>query len=512
MHKSQVFFYLMMAFIVGIFSSSLIAIPQMAILILLIIAIVGLAVVTYQKTFNDDNDGIYKRRILALIFFSIILFSLGAWYFNKYSSSHSFVKEVSDRNIDIEFRGYIDSESRPQGQSQQYVFKVKYIIFPKYVIATDEKILVTDTISPARSYGEDLIIVGKPQMPSGINSAGYANYLKTQDVVGTIAFPKISKDTKSRVSFREGIAIRIYERIYSVKKSFESAISKSLPEPNASFVNGILLGSRQSIPDDLKNDFNKTSTTHILAISGYNIAIVSTYLLALLVIFIRRRWAFWIAVFGIVVFTILTGASASVVRAAIMGILLSFANGYGRLYDQKISISLAALIMILLNPFVLTLDIGFQFSFLSVLGIAYLYPILKEKFSKIKGPEMIKETLLMTLSAQIYVLPLAIYYFNNFSLVSLPVNVLILPFVPFAMALGFLIGISGIFLPLLGKLIGLFAWALTAYQIWIVKFFASLKYSNLIIVPNLWAIIGVYLIIIGITIWGTKSINVQKDV
>ena len=163
--------------------------------------------------------------------------------------------------------------------------------------------------------------------------------------------------------------------------------------------------------------------------------------------------------------------------------------------------------MILLNPFVLTLDIGFQFSFLSVLGIAYMYPILKDRSNKIKSPEIIKDTLLMTLSAQIFVLPLAVYYFHNFSLVSLPVNVLILPFVPLAMVLGFATGIFGIIWPLLGKIIGLLAWALTNYQIWIVRYFASLKYSNLSINPSLRSIIFVYVIIVVLTIIDTKSIN-----
>jgi len=511
LHKSQVFFCLMMAFMLGIFIASILPISQSLISIILIAAIIGLAVVTYQRTFGNDDLGIYRRRLFAILFFSIILFSIGAWYFNKYNAKHGFVREVADRNIEVVFRGYIDGESRIQGQAQTYVFRVKEIILPKYGIATDEKILVTDRLFPSRQYGEFLVLAGKPKSPDGLDNGSYANYLKTQGVTGTLFFPKVSGDEKLYVSSLEKIVINGYEIIFKIKSRFERAISQSMPEPNSSFVGGILLGSRQSIPDDLKNDFNKTSTTHILAISGYNIAIVSAVFLALLIIFVRRKMAFWISVAGIIIFTILTGASASVVRAAIMGILLSFANGYGRLYDQKISISLAALIMILLNPFVLTFDTGFQFSFLSVLGIAYMYPVLRGKLGEIKGPEIIKETLFMTLSAQIFVLPLAVYYFHNFSLVSLPVNVLILPFVPLAMMFGFTAGVFGIIWPLLGKMVGFLAWALTSYQIWIVRYFASLRYSNLSVDLNLWAIIFIYVIIIVLTIIGTRSINSREN-
>jgi len=501
----------MVAFMSGIFIASVLPVPQSLISVILIVAIIGLTVVTYQRTFKNDDLGIYRRRLFAILFFSIILFSIGAWYFNKYNAKHGFVKEVADRNIEVVFRGYIDGESKIQGQAQTYVFRVKEIILPKYGIITDEKILVTDRLFPSRQYGEFLVLAGKPKSPDGLDNDSYVNYLKTQGVTGTLFFPKVLGDEKLHISSLEKIVINSYEIIFRIKNRFERAISQSMPEPNSSFVGGILLGSRQSISSDLKNDFNKTSTTHILAISGYNIAIVSAVFLSLLIVFVRRKIAFWVSVIGIIIFTILTGASASVVRAAIMGILLSFANGYGRLYDQKISISLAALIMILLNPFVLTFDIGFQFSFLSVLGIAYMYPVLRGKLGKIKGPETIKETLFMTLSAQIFVLPLAVYYFHNFSLVSLPVNILILPFVPLAMMLGFTAGIFSIIWPLLGKIVGLLAWALTSYQIWVVRYFASLRYSNLSVDLGLWAIVFVYAIIIVLTIIGTRSINSKEN-
>ncbi|KKR14828.1 MAG: internalization-related competence protein ComEC/Rec2 protein [Parcubacteria group bacterium GW2011_GWC1_39_29] len=287
LHKSQVFFYLMTAFMLGIFIASTLSIAQSLLSIILIIAIIGLAVVTYQKTFHDDDLGIYKRRLFAILFFSIILFSIGAWYFNKYSAKHSFVSEVSGRNIEVIFRGYVDGESKVQGQAQTYVFRVKEIILPKYGITTNEKILVTDRLFPSRQYGELLTLSGKPKSPDDLGNASYVNYLKTQGATGTLSFPKISDDKKLPISSLEKLSISGYKIIFKIKNRFEGAISRSIPEPNGSFVGGILLGSRQSISDDLKDDFNKTSTTHILAISGYNIAIVSAVFLSLLIVFVR---------------------------------------------------------------------------------------------------------------------------------------------------------------------------------------------------------------------------------
>jgi competence protein ComEC len=193
-----------------------------------------------------------------------------------------------------------------------------------------------------------------------------------------------------------------------------------------------------------------------------------------LTIFLKRRKAFWCSVVVIFLFTILTGASASVVRASLMGLLLLFANGYGRLYNPKNSIILAGGVMIYHNPMVLVFDIGFQLSFLAVVGLLYIYPFLNNRFRKIPEFWGLKELILMTISAQLAVAPLLIYYFNNFSLVSLPTNVLILPVLPIAMFLGFISGLLGmIFLPL-GQVVGWFAWAVTAYQIGVVKIISSI--------------------------------------
>ena len=287
-------------------------------------------------------------------------------------------------------------------------------------------------------------------------------------------YPDIVEYSDLELGWGEKLKMDVYGVIFSIKNNFESAVARSIPEPNASFINGILLGSRQNIPDDLKEAFNETGTTHILAISGYNIMIISWAVLTGLVIFFRRKTAFWLSVITICAFVVLTGASASVVRAAVMGLLLLFAQGYGRLYSPKNSIVFTGAAMVYFNPFVLKFDIGFQLSFAAILGLMYLYPYLNSKLNKVPKLGTLKEITLMTLSAQIAVAPFLIYYFNNFSLVSLPVNVLILPFIPAAMFVGFISGLAGMaFLPL-GQAVGWFAWAITTYQIETVKLFAKI--------------------------------------
>src|SRR3989344_2503223 len=345
------------------------------------------------------------------------------------------------------------------------------------IVPLDDRVLVTVNNFPEFSYGDVVSAAGSLEKPANLSDFDYATYLKKEGIRTTMFYPTI-RDEKwemgsGTVEFFEKTKVGLYKKIFFVKKSFESAISRSVSEPNAAFISGILFGSRQNIPENLKEAFNKTGTTHILAISGYNIMIISWAVLAVLIIFFKRRTAFWLSVAVIVLFVILTGASASVVRAALMGLLLLFAQGYGRLYDQKNSIILAGAVMVWLNPLLLVFDIGFQLSFVAVIGLIYLYPKIDNKLKKLPKLGTLKEITLMTLSAQLAVAPLIIYYFGGLSPVSLPTIVLILPFIPAAMLLGFLSGLAGMVFLSLGQVAGWFAWAVTTYQIETVKLFAG---------------------------------------
>ena len=492
MHKSQILFYALLSFIFGVFVASFLLVSQTWILVFLVFAIGLIAISGYlprtksapsgggqrnylvrgQKTFS-------KKGMFAGVLFLIFIF--GIIRFNSFNFANSILNQFADvevggKGVLITLFGYIDEEPDINGDKTQLVLRVKELIVSDKRLDVDERTLIYTNTFPKYKFGDKLLIIGFLKTPQNfVEDFDYIAYLKRQNIRTTISFPKMNKGENLRLGFFEKTKVGLYKKIFGLKNKFESVINKSVAEPNASFVNGILLGSRQNIPEEIKEAFNKTGTTHILAISGYNIMIISWAVLAGLVYFFRRRTAFWFSVAIVILFTILTGASASVVRASIMGLLLLFASGYGRLYDSKNSIILAGTAMIWLNPFALVFDVGFQLSFLAVMGLLYIYPFLDNKFRKVPELWKLKELTLMTVSAQLAVVPLLIYYFHQFSALSLLANILILPFVPFAMLAGFVSGVGGmIFLPL-GKIIGFTAWAITTYQIKIIEFFATLS-------------------------------------
>ena len=489
MHKSKLLFFLLAAFICGVFIASFASTSYETILVLFIVGIAVLAVFGYQKTYS-------ARGLYGSILFLALVFGMGR--FAQVDLSNGTLVQFADRFIkdkpvQTTLRGYVSGETVLNGQTSQFNFRAREIILPDKVLPVDEVAKVTTRGAVFYKIGDTLEIKGPISRPKNFDpersregsqrastSYGieegfdYVKYLKRSGINTVVLFPTVSETEDLQVGLVTKAAIGFQKTAAMAKNRFEGAVNSSLVEPNASFVNGILLGSRKNIPDDLRETFNKTGTTHILAISGYNIMIISWVVLMGLIFFFKRRVAFWISVGVIIMFVILTGASASVVRAAIMGLILSFAHGYGRLYDQRNSIILAGGIMVFHNPFTLVFDVGFQLSFAAVLGIIYLYPRIDNKLNKIPKLGTLKEITLMTLSAQMAVAPLLIYYFKNFSIISLPTNVLILPFVPAAMFFGFLAGIGGMLFAPLGQLIGYAAWAVTTYQIEVVKFFAAL--------------------------------------
>ena len=491
MTRSRIFLFLLIAFILGVGSGSFFDISEEVALIIIIVCLITIIVfypVRGRGTLRAlaASNGASRRGSRILNFkttfaaFLILFFSAGILRYDISESKTKVLTNFNDINENIGLVGYINGEPERLIDKQRLVLQVKEIRVSEYAVFIDEKVLVTSDLYPEFQYGDLVSIKGKLQNPKNFDDFDYADYLAKDNIFSLSYYPKISGITldyflkPGEVSFLERTRLDFFKPIFRFKNIFKNSLSRSIAEPNAAFINGILLGSRENIPQGLKDAFNKTGTTHILAISGYNITIVGLYVSSLLLFFMRRQKAFWLTVLAIILFTILTGASASVVRASIMGILVLLAYREGRFYDMANSIVFAGTVMIALNPKVLRFDVGFQLSFLATLGLVYIAPVLKEKMRRMPEFLNFKENFAATLSAQLAVLPVVLYNFGNFSVLSLPANVLILPVVPITMFLGFLSGAGGLIWPRLGEFLGIFAWLAAEYEILIVKFFSSI--------------------------------------
>ncbi len=503
MHKSQIFFYTLLSFIGGVFAGSFFNPSKNTVLIAAVFCALLISIF-----YRRDSKLLNPR--LAFISFLSLFFLAGVLHFNttvektrniqKFAEAQNQVVDPSNKHpIKVYLLGYISDQPEVKGNKQVFPFYAKKLIADKYLINTDEKILVTTDSYPIYKYGDRLQIFGNVKTPENFNDFDYKSYLAKDGVFTVLSYPEIKKSSSGGVlSKYDFFKIDIFKSIFAIKDIFEKSVSKSVSEPNASFINGILLGSRSQIPQDLKDDFSRTGISHVLAVSGYNITIIASIISSIFLLFLRRQTAFWFSLVAVLIFTILTGAQASVVRAAIMGMLVLLARREGRLSDPRNAIVLVGAIMVLVNPLVLRYDIGFQLSFAATLGIIYLVPIIEKYFSKFPNFFDFRETLTMTISAQILVLPLLLYYFKNFSVTSLPTNLIVLPTIPFAMILGFASGIGGLLLPFLGKFIGYFAWLFTTIELNIIKFFAAPSWATLSIQLNWWEVVLVYALLVAV--------------
>ena len=490
----------------------------MVTLVIIFVGTIILVVSGYEKTFAKTKKAQRNRQVGVVIGVSILFVALGVFRYGQANLSQSVLTEFvrstgsgqATKGISVTTRGFVDGEMTVDGDKAQLIFHVTELEVPGRLMAVNEKTLLFLKAYPTYKMGDLISVVGALQLPDNFAlDFDYVQYLKNKAIRTTIAYPKISPAPLVKLSKLQQLKITLYRKIFAIKDSFQSAVSRSLPAPYSAYINGILLGTKQDIPVDIKDSFNKTSTTHILAISGYNITIIADALLGALVYFMRRRKAFWISVGVIILFTIMTGAGASVVRAAVMGLLLLFANGYGRMYDPKNSILLAGGVMIFLDPLALRYDVGFQLSFLAVLGLMYVGPILKEKFKRIPEWFKLKETVLMSISAQIMVAPLLAYTFHTFSLVSIPANLLVLPLMPYTMLFGFLTGLAGLVAGPLGRAVGLVALALSVFQLGVIKWLGELSFSSVMVAMSAFILCLLYVLIV-FGIWSVRKINESK--
>jgi competence protein ComEC len=325
------------------------------------------------------------------------------------------------------------------------------------------------------SYGDAVEAVGPLETPPVYESFSYKDYLARQGVYSVMRTASVSRVATGRGN-------PILGAIFSLRQSALEILHRQYPDPEASLLAGILLGIEGEIPESVEQAFNTTGTTHIIAISGFNITIIASIFISALGRQLGARRGAMAAAVAIAVYTVFVGAAASVVRAALMAGLVLLARRLGRREDALTSLGATAALMSLISPNTLW-DVGFQLSFAATLGlILYADPIQswfithalwrlpKPQAEKLGG--LVGEFLLFTLAAQVTTLPLTALYFQRISLVALLANPVILPAQPAVMILGGLSVLAGwVWLPL-GRVIAWLTWPFVAFTIRSVEFFA----------------------------------------
>ncbi len=334
------------------------------------------------------------------------------------------------------------------------------------------------------AYGDRLKVKGSLETPFEAPDFSYQDYLSRQGIFSIIQYARIETSQQDQGNW-------LLSAIYKVGEKGYETLQSLFPSPESDLLAGILLGRDFGISDELQEAFRVTGTTHIIAISGFNMAVLAGLFSGIFTRLFGRRWGVFTAVIGIILYTVLVGGSAAVVRAAIMGCLGVLGGMFGRRQNGLNSLGLASLGMMLVNPNVLW-DIGFQLSVAATLGLVLYAQPLEEWFIKraqrrmseerakmIVGP--VSEFFLFSLAAQVMTLPIIAYHFSNFSWLALIANPLILPPQSLVMILGGLALLAGLILPGAGKIFATAAQPFVTYTIRMVEWIAELPEGDLVL-------------------------------
>lgn len=361
--------------------------------------------------------------------------------------------------------------------------------------------------SSAYHYGDELLVKGKLETPPRLGEFDYEGYLARQGIYSTMLYPEIE-------TLATGKGFKPLAWVYSLRNSLSQTLAEVLPEPQASLAQGIVLGIRYNIPQDIRDDFVHTGTAHLLAISGLHLAIMAGMLLSIGIwLFGRRRYLYiWLALSAIWLYALITGMHTPVIRGAIMASLFLAAELLGRQRTAITSLAFAAAIMVGINPSILW-DASFQLSFLAMAGLIFLAPPLmnlgRRVVNRTIGEEGVgvslaniaTDSLSVTLAATIAVWPLIAHYFGIVSLAGPLATFLALPAMPLIIASGALVGLIGLFALPIAQVLGWLAWLFLSYMLMIVTGFASFPLSSIKVGSVGTAVIVVYYSALAVAIW-----------
>ncbi|KKR62817.1 hypothetical protein A2643_00615 [Candidatus Nomurabacteria bacterium RIFCSPHIGHO2_01_FULL_39_220] len=470
--RDRIFYAICFGFIFGVFLRSFLFFN---LYFAVWVAVVSVALALFFSLISKNKWG-----IIFSIF--ILTFCLGIFRFHAADvpSPSVFESQVGQK---VFFTGKIIDEPDIRENNQKLTIEAQIGQDPRQGGASKTKILVTVNFGQDFKYGDEVKFSGKLQKPENFmtdqgKKFDYVNYLRKDGIYYVMNYVNVEV-----ISGGNGNIIK--SALFFVKEKFLAKMDFAIKTPESLLMGGLILGERSSFNNEMREKFINTGTIHIVALSGYNVTIVAEWIMKLFsgVPYVAKNFGIGMGIFTILLFVLMTGGSSTAIRAGIMATLALIARATGRNYDVARALMLAGVGMILLNPFVLVYDVSFQLSFIATVAVIFFTPRIEKYFLWAPDVCKLRDIISVSCAAYIFVLPFILYKMGNLSLVALPANILILPFIPFTMLLGFLTGFVGLISYILAVPIGYISYLMLHYELGVINFFSSLPFAAFS-VPN----------------------------
>jgi len=458
--KNILFIFLSIFFLSWVFINNITKEIYSSLIVLLIIVVLFLLYFIITKKFK-------KILIISTIWF-LIWASVSQYSLNNINTKEKNLSPYfNSKNYELIF--IVDSVNKIDEYKIEYIAKLEKIWLKK--VNKNIKALIIIDKNYDVSIWDILKTSTKLFKFEDFNSFSYKSYMLSKNIYFKSNIYVFEIIGKSKINI-------VISSIASIRKKFLEVIYKIYPKEEAIFLWWILLWARDSLPDDLKTDFNNSWLTHFIAVSWFNITIIIVFLSILVKYFPVYIKAILITVW-IVFFTILVWDTAPVMRASIMGLIWYYVLISGRKWNLISIILLTASIMILLSPLSLNYDVSFHLSFLAVLWIIFTNKFFEKVFYFLPNFLEIRTAFTLTLSAMSFSLPIMIFNFGQVSMLAPLANISISWTVPIAMLLGFISTIVYFVYPLAWIVVWYITWIFLKWCIIVVHFFWKLNWSLL---------------------------------
>ncbi len=405
---------------------------------------------------------------------------------------------------EVAIRGFIASEAQVKGERITYVINVAGIRQGYRGAFKHQKgrILLTTLLkedSAILEYGREVFFDGLLTQPQGVRNPGgfdYRRYLAQKGVGASVfAYPytiEAGEGKRGNFLVRAGLSIR--DRIVSV-------IDNSLPRQQAGLLNGMLIGYREGLSEEVQTAFGNAGLTHIMAVSGANIAFLILPLSFLFKLMKIGKKAANLLIIGLLaLFVFVTGFEPSVLRAVLMADIILMASILYKKPDVYAAIAFSCIILLVISPCML-FNAGFQLSYAATLGIVMLYKNISTLILRCHIPEKLTQVMAAAMAAQLGVLPVTLINFNRVSLISIIPNMLVAPMLELITILGMLMALLGQFSLFLSRLIGYLNSIFLSAVLYITKWTSELSFAKVTTVTPPLLLAAAYYAVIWFLLW-----------
>lgn len=439
------------------------------------------------------------RKVPATMLLLICCLSAMLYQFTLPANTDSDIRSYIGKGI-VSFTGTVSEPPEASGSSVRYVISAESLEKDnRNAQAVEGKVLLSLPLGFDFKYGDRLKVTGELIAPPAGSGGSWRDYLNHRGIYTYSQYGRVYR-------LESGGGNPLLALLYGLRDKGARVIDTIFPAPENALLRGILLGDESQISPLAREAYSITGTSHIIAISGFNMAVLAGIVAHMFTRRLGAQKGSLLTIITLLLYTILVGAEASVMRAAFMGAFTVIASAIARRGNSLNNLGLSVLLMTLINPH-LPWDVGFQLSAMATLGLALLMTPLRARLTlwmnarvgeeaSARFSNWIGDYLVVTLVAQLSVLPLLLYHFRSFSWVFLIANPLILPVQPLVMILGLVAMTVGLVSLTLGSVLAWIAWPFAAYTNRMVFWLAS-SFPNRLQVPRLefsWVVLA-YLVL-----------------